>query len=127
MPPQTPDSEPEPPSGEEGQSTPPEQGNILRFPDRPAGPMTEPPTDAFRQEQRRTFGFSPHNPDLEYQPPNPMLIAPRASMSMKLMGAIIVLLLAAIFAGVMFFHWMRPLPKHPGQRGPTPGLQRGLP
>lgn len=89
--------------------------------------MQEPPTDAVREEQRRVFQSTPHNPDIEYQPPNPALVVPHTSVSLKLAGAIIALLLAAIFGGVMFYHWMSPLPKHPGQEPPGQGLERKLP
>lgn len=104
-----------------------ERRKLPRSPQRPIDPMLEPPTDSVRQEQRHVFQSTPHDPDIEYRPPNPMLVIRPASMSLKLMGAIIALLLAAVFAGVMFYHWMNPLPKHPGQQSPNPSLRRDLP
>jgi hypothetical protein len=127
--PQNPNSRPDEAPGEQssGRDAPLDRGKLLHFPERPADPMLEPPSDTVREEQRRVFQSTPHNPDIEYQPPNPLLVVPPASMSLKLLGAIVALLLAAVFVGVMFYHWMNPLPRHPGQQSPNQGLERRLP
>ena len=84
---------------------------ILHFPEPPSvDPMTGPPTDAIREQQRRAFESTPHDPDIDYRAPNPMLVVPRLSLPLKLFGALIALLLFAMIAGLLFYNWMVPLP-----------------
>jgi hypothetical protein len=101
---------------------------ILHFPEPPSvDPMTDPPTDAIREQQRRAFESTPHDPDIDYRAPNPMLVVPRLSLPLKLFGALIALLLFAMIAGLLFYNWMVPLPKHPGQQRQNPGLEHSIP
>jgi hypothetical protein len=103
-------------------------GEVLLFPKRPdADPMTSAPTDEVREQQHRAFDSTPHDPDIDYHPPNPLLVIPPLSLPLKLVGALTALLLFAVVAGLLFYNWMVPLPRHPGQQKSDPGLEHRIP
>ena len=100
---------------------------VLRFPERPAvDPMTRLPSDPERDYWRNEFETE-HDPSVEYQPPNPMLVVPPANATAKLMGVIAALLLFAIIIGLMFYRWMTPAPRYPDEHRPSPGLVQTIP
>jgi hypothetical protein len=55
------------------------------------------------------------------------MIAPGASLSMQLLGVAAALLLFALTAFVMFYDWMTPAMRHPGEQKQTPGLLQKIP
>jgi hypothetical protein len=100
---------------------------VLRFPGRPAvDPMTHLPSDPERDFWRNEFDTK-HDPSVEYQPPNPLLVIPPTNVTVKLLGSLAALLLFAIVAGLLFYRWMTPLPRYPGEPRPSPGLVQTIP
>lgn len=69
----------------------------------------------------------PHDPSIDYQPPNPALVMKPANITKKLFGLVIALILAAAVAGLMFHNWMRPGSRQPGAQQSSPGLQQRIP
>jgi hypothetical protein len=101
---------------------------LLHFPERPTvDPMTHLPSDPAREASRKAFETLPHDPNVDYQPPNPMLVVPPANASMKLLGAMAALILFALVVGLMFRNWMSPLPRHPGEQKQSPALEQKVP
>jgi hypothetical protein len=101
---------------------------LLHFPQPPAAdPMTHLPSDPARDAWRKEFETKPHDPSVDFQPPNPMLVVPPANATMRLLGAVAALLLFAIVLGLLFYRWMTPLPRHPGEKGQSPGLVQKIP
>lgn len=100
---------------------------LLHFPERSTvDPMTRLPSDPAREESRKTYEM-PHDPSIDYQPPNPKLIVPPPNLTMDLLGIITALLLFAIVAGLLFYKWMSPLPRYPGETKQSPGLVHKVP
>jgi hypothetical protein len=101
---------------------------LLRFPERSAvDPMTRPPSDAAREALRNASENLPHDPNIDYQPPNPMMVIPPANLSLKLLGAVVALLLFVLVILLMFHNWMSPSPRHPGEQKQSPGLEQKIP
>ncbi len=50
------------------------------------------------------------------------MIMPRPNLSMELLGAAAGLVLFALLAWAMFYNWMPPSPRHPGEQKQNPGL-----
>ncbi len=70
---------------------------------------------------------TPHDPDLDYQSPNPLFVLGPVNITLKLLGAILALV---VFAGViflMFHNWMMPGPRQPGGQKANPALQQRIP
>ena len=68
-----------------------------------------------------------HDPSIDYQPPNPKLVVPPPNLTMDLLGILTALLLFAIVAGLLFYKWMSPLPRYPGEPKQSPGLVHKVP
>ncbi len=90
-------------------------------------PMTRPEGDAAREALRDATERAPHDPQLDYQPPNPMLVIPPLNATAKLVGAVAGLLAFALIAGLLFYHWMVPGPRHPGEKRQGQGLEQKIP
>lgn len=101
---------------------------LLRFPARPTeDPITPLPSDPARDAIRKAFDTPPHDPVLDYQPPNPKFVVPPPNLSMEILGASAGLLSFALFVGLMFYHWMSPLPRYPGEPRQAPTLSQLIP
>jgi hypothetical protein len=101
---------------------------LLRFPARPAeDPIIPLPSDPARDAVRKAFDTPPHDPALDYQPPNPKFVVPPPNLSMEILSASAGLLSFALFVGLMFYHWMSPLPRYPGEPRQTPTLSQLIP
>lgn len=85
------------------------------------------PSDPAREVWRNAYVTQPHDPTVDYRPPKPAMIAPVATLSMKLLGAAAALLLFALTAFVLFHNWMTPAMRHPGEQKQTPGLLQRIP
>ncbi len=88
---------------------------LIHFPSGPA------------RESRNAYQTQPHDPSVEYQPPNPAMIAPEPGLSMMLLGATSVLVLSALLAWALFYNWMAPAPRSPQQQEQSSGLVQRIP
>jgi hypothetical protein len=101
---------------------------LLRFPERPTqDPIITLPSDPARDAMRKAFDTPPHDPALDYQPPNPKFVVPPPNLSMEILAASAGLLSFALLAWVLFYHWMSPLPRYPGEPRQTPTLGQLIP
>ncbi len=85
------------------------------------------PSDPARESWRKTYETQPHDPSVDYHPPDPAMIAPAPNLSMILLGVAAVLLFATIFAWIMLHNWMYPGARYPGEHKQSPGLLQKLP
>jgi hypothetical protein len=69
----------------------------------------------------------PHDSSTEYQPPNPIMVVPRANASLKILGSVIALVLFAFVLWTMFHIFMSPSPRHPGEQKQGEGLEQKIP
>ncbi len=90
-------------------------------------PLIRFPSDPAREALRHAYETQPHDPSVDYRPPNPAMIAPPPNLSMKLLGAAAALLLFVLFFWLMFHNWMSAMPRHPGEQIQNPGLLQKIP
>jgi hypothetical protein len=102
---------------------------LQRSPERSApDPMTRPPAPPGVSKVIPIQGpAQPHNPDVDYQPPNPMAVVPPANASVKLLGTVVALLLFAVVLWFLFHNWMTPGARHPGEQKQGQELQQKIP
>ncbi len=109
----------------------PVTGDMLENAQSPEDSRSDPlihfPSDPAREAWRNAYETQPHDPSVDYRPPDPVMIAPRANLSMELLGAAAALVLFALLAWVMFHNWMSPSPRHPGEHKQSPGLLQKIP
>jgi len=111
------------------------QHELSRSPEAPESERAQPaedkiihfPSDPARQAWRDAYEKQPHDAAVDYHPPRSAMIAPGASLSMQLLGVAAALLLFALTAFVMFYDWMTPAMRHPGEQKQTPGLLQKIP
>lgn len=90
-------------------------------------PLIHFPSDPAREVWRRAYETEPHDPSVEYRPPNPAMIAPKPTLSMILLGATSVLVLAALLAFALSYNWMAPSPRNPARLEKSPELIQKVP
>lgn len=102
---------------------------FLRSPERSSpDPMTIPPKTPSRSQKVVPIrGSAPHDPAIDYQPPNPMTVVPPANITMKIVGGLAALLLFALVLWFLFHNWMTPGSRQPGQQNQQQGLQQKIP
>ena len=99
-----------------GNDRQPFTNELLHFPERPTeDPIIPLPSDPARDAVRKAFDTPPHDPALDYQPPNPKFVVPPPNISMEILGASAGLLSFALLVALLFYHWMTPLPRYPGE------------
>jgi hypothetical protein len=68
-----------------------------------------------------------HNPDLDYQSPNPLFVLGSVNITLKLLVIVLSLVVFAGLIWLMFHNWMVPGPRQPGGQKANPALQQRIP
>lgn len=89
--------------------------HVVRSPeDSRADSLIHFPCDPARESLRNAYKTQPHDPSVDYRPPNPAMVAPAPNLSMTLLGAAAALVVFVLLAWALFYNWMSPAPRHPG-------------